>query len=212
MTNALNQRQRLQRGVTLVELMVSLLIGSIILLGVVSLFAASRQTQETQQHINRVAEDARFFTEFIARDIRMAGYAPDDCKADTGLEEKDTIEWDANDSELTLRYCDDDGGWDVVKAIYKFAGDRVRFSDDGGTLNPLVDGLRLEGIAFGVRQGSNLTYQSAPGDATDVRTIRLTFTLWGEETPGVDEDDRAIPWIEFTTAVRNHTFHPLGND
>lgn len=210
MATGLHRFLRPQRGVTLVELMVSLLIGSIILLGVVSLFVASRQTQETQQHLNRVAEDVRFFTEFIARDIRMAGYAPQDCRDDTGLDANDTVEWAANSGRLTLRYCDENGGWDVVEAVYEFANNRVRFSDDGGALNPLVDGLSLDGIAFGVQQGNNLSYRdSTPGDATDVRTVRLRFTLWGEETPGAAGDDRATPEIEFTTAVRNHTFSPL---
>jgi len=65
---------RKQRGISLVELMVSITIGLILMTGVVQLFLSSRATFTTQQAISRVQETGRLAMEFIAQDIRMAGY------------------------------------------------------------------------------------------------------------------------------------------
>ncbi|MBB5210921.1 PilW family protein [Microbulbifer hydrolyticus] len=65
---------RSQRGISLVELMISITIGLILMTGVVQLFLSSRATLSTQQALSRVQESGRLAMEFLARDIRMAGY------------------------------------------------------------------------------------------------------------------------------------------
>jgi type IV pilus assembly protein PilW len=63
-----------QRGVTLIELMVALLIGSILLIGAISVFSSSRQTFRTSEIIARLQENARFALDTIEPDIRQAAY------------------------------------------------------------------------------------------------------------------------------------------
>ena len=65
---------RNQRGISLVELMISITIGLILMTGVVQLFLSSRATFSTQQALSRVQETGRLAMEFLAEDIRMAGY------------------------------------------------------------------------------------------------------------------------------------------
>ena len=65
---------RNQRGISLVELMISITIGLILMTGVVQLFLSSRATFSTQQALSRVQETGRLAMEFLADDIRMAGY------------------------------------------------------------------------------------------------------------------------------------------
>ncbi|WP_237060499.1 PilW family protein [Microbulbifer sediminum] len=65
---------RNQRGISLVELMVSITVGLILMTGVVQLFLSSRATFTTQQAISRVQETGRLAMEFMSQDIRMAGY------------------------------------------------------------------------------------------------------------------------------------------
>lgn len=65
---------RKQRGISLVELMVSITVGLILMTGVVQLFLSSRATFSTQQAISRVQETGRLAVEFLAQDIRMAGF------------------------------------------------------------------------------------------------------------------------------------------
>lgn len=63
-----------QRGISLVELMVSITVGLVLMTGVVQLFLSSRATFTTQQAISRVQETGRLAVEFLGQDIRMAGY------------------------------------------------------------------------------------------------------------------------------------------
>lgn len=67
-------RQRRMAGVTLIELMVALAIGSLLLLGVVQVFSASRSAYMTAEGMGRVQENARFAIDFLQRDIRLAGH------------------------------------------------------------------------------------------------------------------------------------------
>lgn len=61
-------------GLSLIELMIALLIGSILMLGLVQIFGASRTAYQTSEGLSRVQENARFAIDFLQRDIRMAGH------------------------------------------------------------------------------------------------------------------------------------------
>lgn len=63
------------KGFTLVELMVSIVISSIIMLGVVSIYSNSRKSQVINESLARIQENLRFSADMIIRDIRMAGYS-----------------------------------------------------------------------------------------------------------------------------------------
>lgn len=63
-----------QRGLSLIELMIAILIGSILILAVVQVFSASRTAYQLSQGIARNQENARFALDFLARDLRMAGH------------------------------------------------------------------------------------------------------------------------------------------
>lgn len=65
-----------QRGVSLIELMVSLVIGLIILLGITQIFTANRQTYTIQESVGRLQENGQYAINFIARHLRHAGYYP----------------------------------------------------------------------------------------------------------------------------------------
>ena len=64
-----------RKGFTLIELMVSIVISSIIILGVVSLYSSSRKGQKTNESLARIQENLRFAANMISKDTRMAGYA-----------------------------------------------------------------------------------------------------------------------------------------
>lgn len=63
-----------QNGLSLVELMISLTLGIVLMTGVVQLFMTSRMTYNTQQGISRIQESGRMAMDFLAQDLRMAGY------------------------------------------------------------------------------------------------------------------------------------------
>jgi type IV pilus assembly protein PilW len=64
----------LQKGLSLVELMISLTVGSVITAGVVQLFSANSDTYGVMMGQSRMQESARFSLDFIGRDIYKAGY------------------------------------------------------------------------------------------------------------------------------------------
>jgi type IV pilus assembly protein PilW len=64
-----------ERGLTLVELLVALVMGLVLLAGVVTVFVANKQTYRLQDAIARLQESGRFAVLFMERDIRMAGYS-----------------------------------------------------------------------------------------------------------------------------------------
>lgn len=63
-----------QQGLSLIELLISITLGLVLMTGVVQMFLTSRTTYATQQAISRVQESGRLGTDFMAQDIRMAGY------------------------------------------------------------------------------------------------------------------------------------------
>jgi type IV pilus assembly protein PilW len=62
------------KGLSLVELMISITLGLILLTGVMKVFLSSKTVFSTQQALSRVQESGRLAIEFISRDVRMAGY------------------------------------------------------------------------------------------------------------------------------------------
>lgn len=65
---------RNQRGLTLVEIMVALVIGLVLMAGIIELFISSKQTYTLHESISRVQENGRFAVDQLGRDLRMAGH------------------------------------------------------------------------------------------------------------------------------------------
>lgn len=64
-----------QVGFSIVELMISLVLGLLLMTGVIQVFLSSRQTYATNEAMARQQENGRFALEFIARSARSAGYS-----------------------------------------------------------------------------------------------------------------------------------------
>ncbi|HLU07629.1 MAG TPA: PilW family protein [Woeseiaceae bacterium] len=68
-------KKRRQRGVTLVELMVSLVLGLVLTAGIIQVFVGNRTTYAFNDGLSRIQENARFSLDHIAYSVRMAGYS-----------------------------------------------------------------------------------------------------------------------------------------
>jgi len=77
--NACHRNQRTassQAGLTLVELLVALVLGLVLILGVLNIFVANRETFRVTENLARIQENARAGFDFMARDVREAGQNP----------------------------------------------------------------------------------------------------------------------------------------
>ncbi len=63
-----------QNGLSLVELMISITLGLILMAGVLQLFLSSKVTFNAQEGISRIQESGRLAMNFIAKDVRSAGF------------------------------------------------------------------------------------------------------------------------------------------
>ena len=63
-----------EAGMTLVELMVALAIGTFLMIGAVTVFMQSRTTFRMNEAVSRLQENARFVIDAIEPDVRMANY------------------------------------------------------------------------------------------------------------------------------------------
>jgi type IV pilus assembly protein PilW len=69
-----NRHNDLQKGLSLVEVMIAMVIGSVITAGVIQLFVSNSETHRVMVGQSRMQESARFALEFIGRSVRQAGY------------------------------------------------------------------------------------------------------------------------------------------
>lgn len=64
-----------QRGISLIEIMVALLISLVLLAGFVQIFVSSKKTYQVQSNVGRLQENGRFALDVLTRNLRQAGYS-----------------------------------------------------------------------------------------------------------------------------------------
>ena len=69
-------KHNVQRGFTIIELMVSLAIGLLVSVAAVSLFVSNQTSFNLQKGVSDVGDNGRFAMEYIAQQTRQAGYVP----------------------------------------------------------------------------------------------------------------------------------------
>ncbi|PCI74653.1 MAG: pilus assembly protein PilW [SAR86 cluster bacterium] len=62
------------RGLSLIELLVSMVLGLTLATGVVQIYVGSSTTERDREARQRIQENGRFATNFLSQEIRMAGY------------------------------------------------------------------------------------------------------------------------------------------
>ena len=66
--------QRKLRGFTLIELMVAITISALILGGLTQVYAGASRSYRVTEALSRMQENGRYAMDYLARDIRLAGY------------------------------------------------------------------------------------------------------------------------------------------
>ncbi len=68
-------RSHAERGFSLVEMLVAMLLGIILMAAVVQIFIGSKQTYRMREQVAALTDNGRFAVELMQREIRMAGYS-----------------------------------------------------------------------------------------------------------------------------------------
>ena len=63
-----------QRGFSIIELMISLVLSSLVILAVVGIYSGSRETYTTQDEVGRLHENMRIGSSIVERTIRQGSY------------------------------------------------------------------------------------------------------------------------------------------
>jgi type IV pilus assembly protein PilW len=71
---SLVQRHKRQKGFSLIELMIALVLGLLLMAGVTQVFVANNQLYRVTEAHSQLQDNARFALEILSRDIRSAGY------------------------------------------------------------------------------------------------------------------------------------------
>ena len=89
-----------QQGMTLIEIMIALLLGSVMITGVIQIFSNTKRTYRMQENMSRLQENGRFAMSFLTQDIRKLGYFGclgrnfGNANIENGLNDQTNVAWD----------------------------------------------------------------------------------------------------------------------
>jgi type IV pilus assembly protein PilW len=139
------RKMKQQKGLSLIELMISITLGLMLMLGVLNVFLGSKGAFVSQQAISRIQETGRFAIDYMNKEIRMAGFLGcasnvDDSKIITTLGTPTTFRWDyktiikgyTDEDETDLGLTDLVEGTDVLEVV-SASGNQVLVTADTST-------------------------------------------------------------------------------
>lgn len=160
-----------EQGFTLVELMIAMAVGGIVMAAVMTSFLSQHNTYLAQDQVVEMQQNSRVAMDMLVRDIRSAGYDPNNLGAG--------ITAAGNGTEfLPLRFTRDDGTGvleTIAYSLYDAYADAVPASNDG-----LIDDLARN--AGGGRQVvaeniSRLEFRYLNKDGTPTLTLKDIWSI-----------------------------------
>lgn len=139
----MNDHYSHQRGFTLVELMVSITISTVILAGVLQLYATSSRTQKVQEGSSRIQENARYVFSRLEQDIAQSGYVG--CFNFDPDRITNNLAWESGNGQLydfgePLEGGNENGfrQSDILTFRYAAVGSRIPLVERSGPMDDLV--------------------------------------------------------------------------
>lgn len=195
-----------QKGLSIIELMVTILLSTILLLGVMQLFSNVSQTDRANTALGRVQESGRLALELIGKDARRAGYqgcvaADTETTVGSVTFPDDAISVDDDGGGITFRYATTADTGTAFPGENKSCSNQslflreVRYYNCGTRLclnsndNPILDNANFDSIRLASASGINLLWIDADAieddelkNSTAVNlTLLVTEVLQGDE-------------------------------
>lgn len=179
------------RGFSLIELMVSLVISSFVVAGIYGVYTIQQRSYKVQEQVSEMQQRLRAAVQFMASEIRMAGYDPPNDYPDPNPYDPAEVCDDAkietmNRDELVFEFCKVTAGdqdppvytAELMKTAYSLydAYDDgvsdlgVQHGDSASTKRALAEGI--EAIEFLYLDDTGKTEVT---DTADIRQIRISI-------------------------------------
>lgn len=191
-----------QRGLSLIELMIAILISSLLLLGVVQLFSNTSATDRSNTALARVQESGRVALEIIGADARRAGYQGCSSASNTitvGSLVFPAAALAAADRSVSFRYATLVNTSTLFGTNKNCAGatlylNNVTYSRcpsggvqricrqlNGGTADPILDNADITTIQFGTQSGGKTAWKDSASVTTaelqTAHSVRIKLTI-----------------------------------
>lgn len=169
------------RGITLIELLVTLVIASVITAGVYKVVISQAKTYNAQEQVVEFQQGIRIAMDQMVSDIRMAGYDNDSDTSKIVIDQPVT----PGSTQLSISYEYDDTTEYAV--TYRLNGDelikQITVIKDTGVSNTLeevlLDGVNSLGLSYGLdtnNDGVVDSWVSAGGVTSKVIAIRVQLS------------------------------------
>ncbi|MBN2538918.1 MAG: prepilin-type N-terminal cleavage/methylation domain-containing protein [Deltaproteobacteria bacterium] len=176
------------RGFTLVEILVALSIMGIAIGAIYGIFIASNRSYKTQEHVTEAQQGVRVGTDFMVRDIRIAGLNPLET-AGAGIEEATATKIRIT-SDIDMNGAIDAPLNNEERITYEYdsANDRLRRCLYEGTASEswqtLIDNVSALSLGYLDANGTAIASPVAAADLGSIKTVVISITCDGTDSLG----------------------------
>lgn len=182
-----------QRGFSMVELMVALVLSTLLIGGIIQLFIGTKQTYRFHEALSRIQENGRFALDSMSNDIRMAGYNNTEDTVNNPIQQVNgangndgiTLRWtNPNDGSAETRIYEIRPGTDETERSCAAAATSINLDrrDNSGS-QELIEGVQRMQLLYGVCDTNGVVqppYVNAAGVGTNwdnVCSVRIHLLL-----------------------------------
>ena len=186
-----------QSGMTLVELLVALAIGSFLIIGAVQIYNQSRQAYVINDSIARVQETAQFAMDTIEADLRMASNWGRTSRSDAIDGRSTTANVNPNALSAVTNGCGADWAYDL--------GNPIEGDNNGYTLTCLPPSAPTALAAQANSDTLTIRRGAVPTAALDATRLQVISTLNAGQL--IDDGTRPAGFDPLNSAVHNLVVH-----
>ena len=174
-------------GFTLVEILVALSIMGIAVGAIYGIFIAANRSYHTQDHVAEAQQGVRVGTDFMVRDIRIAGLDPLET-AGAGIEEATTTKMRFT-SDIDLNgTIDNPQNQERMTYEYDSVNNRLRRCLYEGTVGEswqtLIDNVSALSLGYLDENGNTIAAPVAATDLASIKTVVISMICDGTDSQG----------------------------
>lgn len=158
-----------ESGLTFVELMIAMAISGLAISAIYMSFKAQQRAATVQDHVAGMQQTIRGTLTAFEREVRMAGYNPDDNSSMTNIE-------DANSTKITFQYWDEtDSEIDTVSYKYDNINDTLDRKKGAGSYEAISGSISNVEFYYTLDDGTQTL--SPAGSLDNIHSIQVSLLV-----------------------------------